>query len=332
MKKCFINQIFKSFNFRRFNLSSLHNTIKHTFSNIAKSKSQQKDLNSRENGYEYTNLKSDIVINNNEEILLYYSKEPLFNSFFFHFKYTTIISLLVYFIRTNPLFLSFPAALPISAFFLCYKIGQYVLKLKDRKHIVTEIWIDKINEELVLVFDNNILKRNIVSGKVERVSIKSITDKHMANNYYFRNKLPYTINDFNKNENINLYKYWTKYYSVEKDYFSIYKWPIYNKYENLLDVIYRHKKVNIVLNKDSSNYLTANNSTIDDLLKNEIKNDDKAIQGNEGNDKSKDKDNATHNQSVTKENNRKTLIYICDMESISIRKFQEILKKLDKRR
>lgn len=328
MKKSFINQIFKSFDFKRFNLSSLHNTIKHTFSNIAKSKSQQKDLDLKDNGYEYTNIKSDIVINNSEEILLYYSKEPLFNAFFFHFKYTTIISLLVYFIRTNPLYLSFPAALPISAFYLFYKIGQYVLKLKDRNHIVTEIWIDKINEELVLVFDNNILKRNISSGKVERVSIKSITDKHMANNYYFKNKLPYTIEEFDKKENINLYKYWTKYYSVEKDYFSIYKWPIYNKYENLLDIIYRHKKINIVLNKDSSNYVTANNSTIEDLLMNENKIDDKA---NEGNDKSTNKDNAKLTQSVIKEN-RKTLIYICDMESISKRKFQEILKKLDKRR
>ena len=71
-----------------------------------------------------------IVINNNEEILLYYSKEPVLNSIMFHFKYATILTLLVTFIRTNPLYLTFPAALPISAFYFMYK---YIISLELKK-------------------------------------------------------------------------------------------------------------------------------------------------------------------------------------------------------
>lgn len=333
MNKSLLKHLIKCFAFRRINLGFLHKNLTCSFSTTTPNKNKSKDekkINHKDN--EFTNINDDIVINNNEEILLYFSKEPILNSIMFHFKYATILSLLVAFIRANPLYLTFPAALPISAFYLMYKFVQYLLRLKDRKHIISEIWIDKINEELVLVYKNNFLKRSGNEENKERVPVKSITDKHQDKNYYFRNKLPFTIDEMGKKENNNLYKYYTKFYSVEKDYFSIYKWPIYQKYENLLDIVYRQKKINISLNKDNMNYITANNNTIEEILEKESNISDESTKSNNSANPSNSDSNKNNLNTVSKKSFDKTLIYICDLENISNRKFQEILKKLEKRR
>ena len=133
MNKSLLKHLIKCFTFRRINLGFLHKNLTCSFSTTTPNKNKSKDekkINHKDN--EFTNINVDIVINNNEEILLYFSKEPILNSIMFHFKYATILSLLVAFIRANPLYLTFPAALPISGFYLMYNFVESFLRLYDR--------------------------------------------------------------------------------------------------------------------------------------------------------------------------------------------------------
>lgn len=202
-----------------------------------------------------------IVYNENNEILLYLSELPISNVIFTHLPYIVSLSILGIFIKFNPLYLSFPAALPIMTFMFPIVLLKYLKLLKMRKKIIKEIWLDKTGKELILKFRSK--SNNIKSDKKDSTLLYPISNILVVNSekkgIVHSDRFPTSIDNISYD---NFHVFWTKYFSISK-YMLIYKYPYFCNFRSLIDALNGN---NITINKDLAVYEYNSNLSIEDLV------------------------------------------------------------------
>lgn len=219
-------------------------------------------------------IEGDLIINSNKDILLYYSKIPLLNKLSFHIPKLSIISAHLLFLIKNPLYLTFPAALPIVAISIMIYLIKYYANLIHRRNIVSEIWINRTGENLKISYSKHSFfnKEKFTEINTSEM-IKEKSFNIPSNILSINDSFPLTYNDYIKS-NINYLKYWKKYLTNEKEYILIYKFPIYQRIDILIEIFnmknIQYGKNNVyLLNENSNEYekFSALRSLINELKK-----------------------------------------------------------------
>ena len=78
------------------------------------------------------------------------------------------MSALVYYIKTNPFYISYPVMLPIMSFTLVGYLIYYFNYIKKLQNVVSEIWLDKSGYECRIVY-NNMRYRKMRGKQVEEI-------------------------------------------------------------------------------------------------------------------------------------------------------------------
>lgn len=217
---------------------------------------------------ENTQLSGDIIINENEEFLLFYTRIPLSNVLSFHSQHMSILLGLVAFIKTNPLYFALPAALPIATFLFYLYFIRYIFKLRQRKFIVHEIWMDKNGSELIFKYRNVQYRRLRSQQDTEIFNIDNIYNNPKVYGKGFslwsEDLLPanYDKASFTKQ---NLFSYWKKVYSVDKRYVLLHKNPVYADF-SLLCEVFKGKKVTLNEENHRFFYLDTANTNEKDVI------------------------------------------------------------------
>lgn len=214
------------------------------------------------NNYDKIDLKSlyklegTLIINNKKHVLIYFNKETINDKLRFHLPNSFVIAGLIIFIAKNPLYISFPAALPIAVFYTFYKVLNYIRRIYDRKNILTRVWYNPFKEELTLILSNNIKK---VKKEID-IPINSIYNgnslKHLSLNY---DEFPKSYEEYEKKLNQTLFRYWKKYLTIDKDAIYVKKSPIFCNKRVLIDLLNRKK---VELGKNESYLLDENASEV----------------------------------------------------------------------
>ena len=191
-------------------------------------------------------LTSHIVVNQHKQVLIYYSILPLSNFIKFHFSRAALVLGLISFIKSNPLYLIFPAAMPIAGFSLALSMFMYIYDLRKRKLIASEIWYDFENQELIVKMRSSM--RKLLKNQVIIIPIDSIDLRGRENDLFsFPSNLKFS--------NTNLYDYWNVWYSIDKKKFLLYKYPIYQRFFDLSDLLEK-----IILKVDFSRSVIVKNT------------------------------------------------------------------------
>ena len=275
------NTYSKGGGFQKSSKPASHNNTNNTNSMISTSKSHQDSKNSDQtltkhhNTHSTNNTNSKIVslkskfilVNTNKEILLYYSKIPFFYTFFFHLKYQSILLCLLSFVKHNPLYIIFPAAMPIAVFSIPLLLIKYLTKLKERKSVVNEVWLDRNGQELVIKYKESLFRVKKSSTENELLTINSIKNlpNQEAKGRFGVDPFPDDSSNASYLDNFQLF--WKKYYNYSK-YLILYKYPIYIDFSTLVEAL---NGSNIHIPDNIDVYLISandNDNSGDDLLQN----------------------------------------------------------------
>jgi len=196
----------------------------------------------------------DHAIVKNKEILLYYCDLPLLHTFKFHFFNLFSLFSFAAFIKINPLYLTFPAGLPIATFGFMYCALRYTTKMKHRKDIVEQIWYDQETSEIKIIFAKSLSpfkKERDISVTLDKIFPSSIIYR-VKKNYkiWSEDVFPTTSSEIIKTKSSNLFNFWTKTFSPEKKFLMLYKFPQYFRINELLDV-FNSKKLEIDYNNEN---------------------------------------------------------------------------------
>ena len=190
------------------------------------------NLNSIKQGSISNILDGDLIINKNKEVLLYLTKVPFIDKIKFHASKLSVLTGLFIFISKNPLYLTLPVALPIAVYTFAYLFIKYFLKIRERSCTVKEIWLDKTGKEIKVL-----LVKTLRHGKLEvNLPISSIytnPNTHLLPSLNYSH-FPLSSNNLDEKD---LFTYWKKIYSIDKKYFIIHKYPIYDRFEVLFKVL-----------------------------------------------------------------------------------------------
>lgn len=180
----------------------------------------------------------EIIANSRKEILLYYNKLPIYVNLVSHSIYIVPISILFAILKTNPFYMTLPAVLPVSAFSLLFLLMKYFQRIKQRKNIIEEIWLDKSGLEIRVVYSNRQYRSlrdttSEISFPIEylRTPPNLTKDKYQQ---FSGDLFPEDTDDDFSNKNLNWF--WRKYYSANWNYFLIYKYPVYAEFQILAKV------------------------------------------------------------------------------------------------
>jgi len=204
-------------------------------------------------------IEGDLIINTNRDILLFYSKTPLLNKLSFHVPKLSILTAHVLFLIKNPLYLTFPAALPIVALSMMIYLLKYYANLNNRRNIVNEIWISRTGEDLKFSYSKiSLFKKKEYSEVHISELIKEKLYNIPSNILSINDSFPSTYSEYTKS-NIGYLKYWKKYLTNEKAFILIYKFPIYQRFDILIEIFnsksIQYGKNNVyLLNQDSNEY------------------------------------------------------------------------------
>lgn len=222
------------------------------------------------------NLRSKfILVNENKEVLLYYSKFPFLYNFLFHLKYQLSLICLITFIKLNPLYIILPAAMPIVVFSIPILLIKYLSKLKERRYLVDEIWLDRNGQELILKYKESLFRLKSPNSDLEVLTINNIKNipTKEAKKRFGGDPFP---EDLLVSGLDNFHLFWKKYYSYSK-HLMLYKYPVFIDYPTLVDALNGSninipESINVYLissGEGSKNDLASNLSQFSKELRNE---------------------------------------------------------------
>ena len=184
-------------------------------------------------------IEGDIIINSHKQVLIYFDKETLNDKIRFHIPNLAIISLGLAFIIKNPLYITFPAALPVSVFYVVFKIFNYIKKIYDRKNILSRVWLHPSGDEIRIVLSDSLTKGTsevemAIGGIYESPNTKEMT--------YNAEEFPKSYEEYLKPSRVTLLHYWKKYLTIDKQVVYIKKKPVYTNMEVLINIL-NNKKI-----------------------------------------------------------------------------------------
>lgn len=185
-------------------------------------------------------LEGNLIVNTNKEILLYFSKTNYSEKLMFFLRKSVILASFVVFIAKNPLYLVFPASIPIAMFSFWIYLFSFLYKINQRRNIVKEIWLDRNGEELKVYLTPNL--RAAENFRV--IQIKTIYNLSLNPNSTSLGFEDYPAEGVacSTKKDETLFKYWRKVYSIDKKYLLISKKPVYSRFD-ILDKVFEGKKV-----------------------------------------------------------------------------------------
>lgn len=182
------------------------------------------------------NLRSKfILVNENKEVLLYYSKFPILYNFLFHLKYQLSLICLITFVKLNPLYIMLPAAMPIVVFTIPILFIKYLGKLKERRYLVDEIWLDRNGQELIIKYKESLFRLKSPNSDQELLTISNIKNIPVKEAKKRFGGDPFPEDVFASGLD-NFHLFWKKYYSYTK-HLMLYKYPVFIDYPTLVDAL-----------------------------------------------------------------------------------------------
>lgn len=169
--------------------------------------------------------------------LVYYHRQRIFTMFILYLKIMLPIAVLIYLIKKNPFYKSYPAALPIMLVVLIvyfYKLMKYG-SITNR--MVHQILIDPSGTEITFVYKNRFARKLRNDNLEETMLIQALCNPPQGAEYtplrgeLFPEEYPF---DFEAVSGFNYF--WLKYYISQQMFFSIPKKPNYVNYEVLCNV------------------------------------------------------------------------------------------------
>jgi len=170
--------------------------------------------------------------------LLYYHRQKKYTMFLLYLKYIIPIVGLIYLIKKNPFYKSYPIMLPfmVTVFFIVlYKCMRYSSKTNRMIH---QILIDPSGTEVTFIYKNRFARKLRNDNLEETLLVQSLADPPQGGEYMplrdnlFPKKYPFKFEHIN-----DLNYFWIKYYVSQHNYFAIAKKPQYVNYEILCNVM-----------------------------------------------------------------------------------------------
>lgn len=160
--------------------------------------------------------------------LLYYHRQKKYTMFLLYLKYLIPIFGLIYLIRKNPFYKSYPIMLPvmfISLFIVLYKCVRYSGRTNRMIH---QILIDPTGTEATFIYKNRFIRKLRNDNLEETFLIQSLQNPPQGNEYVplkgrlFPQKYPFNFDILGEP-----FYFWLKYYTSQHNFFTIAKDPVY---------------------------------------------------------------------------------------------------------
>lgn len=182
----------------------------------------------------YSPTVEPIIQLENGYYLVYYHRQRLFTMLFLYLKFIIPIGLLIYLIKKNPFYKSYPAALPIMMVVLIVYFYRLMKYGSITNRMVHQILIDPSGTEITFVYKNRFARKMRNDNLEETMLIQALVNPPQGAEYtplrgeLFPEEYPYEF------EAISGFNYfWLKYYISQQMFFAIAKKPNYVNYEIL---------------------------------------------------------------------------------------------------
>lgn len=169
--------------------------------------------------------------------LLYYHRQRKYTMFLLYLKFLIPICALIYLIKKNPFYKSYPIALPmmfIVLFYVFFKTTRYSAKTNRMVH---QILMDPSGTEVTFVYKNRFFRKMRNDNLEETLLVQSLVNPPQGNEYVplkgqlFPEKYPFRFELLDDGQ-----YFWLKYYVSQHNFFALAKKPDYVNYEILCNV------------------------------------------------------------------------------------------------
>lgn len=182
----------------------------------------------------YKPVHEPVILLENGYYLLYYHRQKTYTMFLLYLRYIIPIIGLIYLIKKNPFYKSYPIMLPvmfIALFTVIYRCGRYSSRTNKMIH---QILIDPTGTEATFVYKNRFIRKLRNDNLEETFLIKSLMNPPQGTEYVplrgmlFPEKYPFRFELLSQP-----FYFWLKYYTSQNNVFAIAKNSNYINYEIL---------------------------------------------------------------------------------------------------
>lgn len=173
--------------------------------------------------------------------LLYYHRPESWRMFQLYLKFLVPIAVLIYLIKKNPFYLSYPAMLPamfIALIMLCISLIKYS---KLTNMMIHQVHMDPTGTELTFIYQNQFFRRMRNDKPEQPILIQQLIDPPQGGHYkpLAGDLFPktYPINPSERGSTGGLSYFYRKYYITQRLFFSLAKRPMYCNYEVMVNAL-----------------------------------------------------------------------------------------------
>ena len=169
--------------------------------------------------------------------LLYYHRQKIYTMLLLYLKILVPVLILIYLIKKNPFYKSYPIALPIMIVWLLTYLFKAFRYGSVTNRMVHQILLDPTGSEVTFIYKNRFARKLRNDKLEETILVQALCNPPQGKEYVplkgqlFPEEYPFNfqiIDDWNY--------YWLKYYVSQHMFFSIAKRPHYVNYEVLWNV------------------------------------------------------------------------------------------------